>query len=147
MTESSPPTLEPEESIAIVGVSRRRTKFGAIAYRALKDKGFTVFAIHPNLNDFDGDPCYRSLLDIKRPVDTVLVAAKPARIEDVVEQCCRIGARCLWFQQGGDYARLAQRAEDVGIQVVRDKCLLMYARNVGGIHAVHRYIWKLIGKF
>ncbi len=46
------------KSIAVVGVSNSRKKFGNRLYRELKEKGYRVFPINPLREKVEGDICF-----------------------------------------------------------------------------------------
>ena len=131
--------------LAIVGVSKR--KFGGSIYRMLKQRGFTVYPIHPTLTAFDGDSCLPSLRDLPPGVDAAVIAVSPAHAENVVRDARSAGIKKLWFQQGADFREIALMAEAYGIKTVTRKCILMYAGPVTGIHSVHRFLAKVFGKY
>ena len=66
--------------LAVVGVSRARRKYGNYAYRELKARGLDVMAVHPELANVEGDPCFKSLADLPRPADGVLVCVQPEKV-------------------------------------------------------------------
>ncbi len=134
------------EGIAVVGVSSSRMKFGTWAYRHLKNSGYRVFGINPSLGSCDGDTCYASLSELPEPVEAVFVSVKPDKLDNLVSEAVRNGVKRLWFQEGADYSKLAAQASEAGLDVVTDKCLLLYAEPVKGIHRVHRFFAKLFGK-
>lgn len=134
-------------SIAVVGVSSSRMKFGSMAYRALKSKGYQVHAVNRRLNSFDGDACYASLTDIPGEVEAAVVTVKPESAVDVLDEADKAGVKKLWFQEGGDFAAVAQQARSKGFLVVTDKCVLLYAEPVSGIHRVHRFFAKLFNRY
>lgn len=134
-------------AIAVVGVSSKKTKFGSVAYRALKSKNYRVFAVNPNLESIDGDICYRSLADLPGDVEAALVTVKPASADGLVEQARKAGIKKLWFQQGADFTALARQARAEGLAVVENRCILMYAEPVAGIHRVHRFFAKLFKRY
>jgi predicted CoA-binding protein len=142
-----PQFLQGVESIAVAGVSRRRGKFGALAFRELKKRGYLVFPINPALEDFQGQPCYAGLSDVPETPDCVLVTVKPEFAGQIVEQAIARGVTKVWFQQGADFSEAAAKAARAGIEVVEGGCLLMYAEPVTGIHRLHRYIAKLFKKY
>ncbi|MCU0414888.1 MAG: CoA-binding protein, partial [Ignavibacteriaceae bacterium] len=53
-----------QKKIAIVGVSRTKTKFGNTIYKELKQKNYDVYAVNPYITTFDDDPCYVDLQSI-----------------------------------------------------------------------------------
>ena len=40
-----------QKKIAVVGVSRKKTKFGNAIYKELRQKGYNVFPVNPHIND------------------------------------------------------------------------------------------------
>jgi len=40
-----------QPALALIGISRSRKKFGNLAYRVLKSKGYRVYPIHPHAKD------------------------------------------------------------------------------------------------
>jgi len=62
-----------QEKIAVVGVSRKKTKFGNAIYKELKQKGYKVFPINPNMQSFEGDVCYPDLLSLSEKVNAVVI--------------------------------------------------------------------------
>ena len=130
------------ERIAVVGVSDR--KFGGSIYRILKKRGFKVYPVHPLREAFDGDRCVRSLTKLPDGVDAAVVAVSPDHAEPVVNEAHEAGIKRLWFQRGPDFREVALMAEAYGIKTVTGKCILLYAGEVTGIHAVHRFFAKVL---
>lgn len=132
--------------LAVVGVSRSNTKFGNTAYRELKQRGYEVYAVNPALQKFDDDPCYPNLEAVKDKVDGVVVIVTPAQGVEVLKQAAAAGIRNVWIQQMGDSPELLQTGQQLGLQMVNGKCILMYAQPVGSFHAWHRGFMRLIGR-
>ncbi|UCD65085.1 MAG: CoA-binding protein [Candidatus Zixiibacteriota bacterium] len=133
--------------IAVVGVSSSRLKFGSIAFRALKGKGYQVLAVNSHMDRFEGQPCYSSLASLPEPVDAALITVKPSAAAAVVDDASEAGVRRLWFQDGADFSKAAERAGKAGLETVTGKCILLYAEPVTGIHRVHRFLAKLFGRY
>lgn len=134
------------EAIAVIGVSSSKMKFGSMAYRALKKKGYKVYGINPALESIDGDTCYCGLSDVPARTEAVFVAVKPEKVSGLIAEATRLGVKRIWFQQGANYEALAAQASEAGLDVVKDRCLLMYAEPVAGIHRVHRFFAKVFGQ-
>lgn len=138
-------TIISSSKIAVVGVSAR--KFGGTIYKELKKRGYEVVPIHPKLETFDNDRCYRSLTQIPKDITTAIIAVAPERALSVVNDAALAGVTHLWFQQGKNFCDAEQLAYAKNIKTVSGKCILMYAGPVTGMHALHRFLANLFKKY
>jgi len=138
--------VEPQD-IAVVGVSRSRTKFGRTVYKTLQKRGFTVYPVHPTMTEYDGGRCYTSLIEVPDVVTSAVIVVKPERAGACIEDAAAGGIKRIWLQQGADFSEVAARARELGLEVVVDKCILMYSGEVTGIHSLHRFFARLAGKY
>ena len=65
-------------TVAIVGASQDRSKFGNKSVRAHLKAGFQVYPVHPRAQEIEGLPVYADLEALPGPVDDLDVCA-PAR--------------------------------------------------------------------
>jgi predicted CoA-binding protein len=133
--------------LAVVGVSRTDGKFGNRAYRELKQRGYDVVPIHPEMGSFDGDPCYPSFEALPAPVEGALISLPPAHVPGVIRQASQADVHNVWLQQGAESPEAVQLGQELGLNVAHGGCILMYAEPVSGFHAFHGLVWKLIGKY
>ena len=56
-------------------------------------------------------------------VDIVNVFRRPAQVDQVVDDCLRLGLGTLWLQQGVINEPAALRARAAGMTVVMDRCI------------------------
>ena len=143
----TPTTLTDVRSIAVVGVSNQKTKFGSAAFRELKKRGYDVYPVHSSLDTFDNTKCYQSVNDLPLVPDCVLVAVKPDTALEVVRQATAKGVRKVWFQQGANFSAAIAEAEKADLEIVSRRCILMYAGPVTGIHRFHRFLNRLFGRY
>lgn len=132
-----------QRKIAVVGVSRSPNKFGGAAYRALRAAGYRVFAVHPEAERLEGDPCYRNLASLPEPVGAVLAIVPPAKTEALVAEVAAAGIKYLWMQQGAESPAAIAACEQAGIRYVAGECILMFAEPTPWFHRVHRFIRKV----
>lgn len=135
-----------QQTLALVGVSRRGKKFGNMALQALKAKGYRVFPVHPQADQIEGEPCYSSLRALPEPVAGVLIVVPPEETEKVVREAAAAGIRRVWMQQGAESRSAIRFCEQHGISVVHGECILMFAQPVVSFHRFHRWVWKALGK-
>ena len=46
---------------AVIGATHKTEKFGYKIYKCLKDHGYEVYPVNPNIAEINGDKCYPSL--------------------------------------------------------------------------------------
>ncbi|HJZ76063.1 MAG TPA: CoA-binding protein [Vicinamibacterales bacterium] len=133
-----------EPAVAIVGVSSRGRKFGNLACRTLREKGYRVYPIHPRAATIDGMRCYARFGALPESVDAVLVVVPPEAALTVIRDAKAAGIRRVWLQQGAESQAAVELAQSLGMEVVAGECILMFA-NPTGVHRVHRAIRKMFG--
>lgn len=135
------------KSIAIVGVSRNKDKFGNAIYRDLKAKGYKVMAVNPKLDMAEGDRCYAGLGALPEKAEGVVIVIPPAETVVVIEEAARLGIKYIWLQQGANSPEGEAKCQELGLNVVSGECIFMFLEPVQSIHGFHRFIWKLFGKY
>lgn len=134
------------KEVAIAGVSRNPKNFGNVVYKTLKEKGFTVYPINPNAVDIDGEKTYQSVSELPDRVKNLVVLLKPADVSPVVGQAIQKGINKIWLQQGSTNQEAIEKAKNANVEMVTNKCILMYA-SPSGIHKFHSSLSKFFGKY
>jgi predicted CoA-binding protein len=145
-TQSSVETFLEAKNIAVVGVSRKKSKFGNVIYRELKKKGINTFGVNPNLENIEGDKCFSNLKVLQGKVNAVVGVVSPSQTLEVVKEANKIGVKNFWMQQGSESKEAIKFCIDNGINVIHNQCILMFAEPVKSIHSFHRWVWKVLGK-
>lgn len=131
------------KSIAVVGASATKRKYGNTALRELRSRGFHVAAVHPTAKAIDGDPCFPNLASLPSKPDGVFVCVRPEKVEAVLREVAAAGISRVWLQQGAESPAAQALGEQLGLRVVSGACILMYMQPVRGFHAFHRGIMRL----
>ena len=127
MTDLSPLLSEPGVTIAVIGATDHRAKYGGIIYRDLNRKGYRVFAVNPYRETVDGDPCWKTVLDLPEP-PTIADFVIPARRGlDVLEECEQAGIRNIWLQPGAESAEIIERLESGPFDWLAHACIMVRA--------------------
>lgn len=118
--------LEGSRSIAVVGLSANPSRPSHAVARYMQTQGYRIVPVNPNHQAVLGEICYPSLLDIppSTPIDLVNVFRRPDAVPLVVDQTMQIGVRAIWMQEGVIDGKAARKAEQAGLTVVMDRCLL-----------------------
>jgi predicted CoA-binding protein len=112
-------------TIAVVGASRRREKFGYKIFADLRAKGYQVHPVHPAVSDIDGVPCYKTIADLPKPPEVVCCVVPPAVTEQVARQCVDLGVKFLWMQPGAESPEAIALCREHGIACVHDQCIMI----------------------
>ena len=132
--------------LALAGASRTGKKFGNLLLRELKARGYEVFPVHPEASELEGLPCARSVGALAGRVDGLVVVTPPAESERLVAAAADAGIGAVWLQQGAASDEALRVARERGVAVVHGHCLLMFLDRAGGVHRLHRLLWRLLGK-
>ncbi len=118
-------------TVAVVGASRDRNKYGNIVYRFLRDQGLKVYAVNPSTDSVEGDPSYPSLDNLPEQVEGVVIVVTPRETEKTVRQAAAAGVRAVWMQPGAESREAVEFCEKSGLRVVSNACILVKARRGG----------------
>ncbi len=134
-------------AFAVVGVSRNDRKFGSIVFRAMRSRGFAVYPVHPHLPEFDGVACVPNVRDLPPDVCAAVLVVQPAVAVQVLMECSERGINTVWLQPGAESEEAIRFAEEHGMNLIHHQCVLMFLEPVTSIHALHRWVNKLIGTY
>jgi hypothetical protein len=106
------------KTVAIVGASSDRRKFGNKALRAFRHQGHRVVPINPNEREVEGEPCHASVLDVPGPIDMASFYVSPEVGEEVIEEVARKRIPEVWLNPGAESDALVARARALAIRPV-----------------------------
>ena len=139
-----------QKRIAVAGVSRKAAGHGGnYVYTTLKKRGYEVFAVNPNADTVEGDPCFHTLADIPGGVDGVVIATNPAATGDVVDQCVSLGIKRVWMHRsfgGGSVDDAATTVgREAGLTVIAGACPLMFGAKADFGHKCMKFVIGFTG--
>jgi hypothetical protein len=128
------PTTLMKLTIAILGASTNRAKYGNKAVRAYARQGFDVYPIHPRAESIEGHKAYRSVLDVPvEKLDRVSLYLPPAVGLQAIEEIARKPPGEVWFNPGAESPELLARAEALGLNVVVACSILAVGESPGAL--------------
>ncbi len=129
-------TIMGKNRFAVAGVSRDPEKYGSIVYKSLKSAGYTVFALNPEADTIDGDPCYPSLDNIPGEIDCLVTVTPPQVTEELVTIAGHLHIPYLWMQPGSDSMAAFNLARSFGMEIVSGgPCIMVAASQAKAKHA------------
>lgn len=102
-------------TIAILGASSDRNKFGNKAVRAFRAQGFTVIPINPREPVVEGETAYASVLDYPGAIDEASVYLPAAIGLAAIDQLKQKGVPVVWLNPGADGPEVVARARELGL--------------------------------
>ncbi|HDS44628.1 MAG TPA: CoA-binding protein [Methanomicrobia archaeon] len=120
--------LRKENVFAVVGASGNPEKFGHKVYKDLKEAGYTVYPVNPNLDELLGDRCYPSLSDLPEKPAVVETVVPPELTEKVVRECESLGIDKVWMQPGSESEQAIAFCKRNGIKFVYGVCVMVQRR-------------------
>ena len=112
------------KTVAVIGASSDRKKFGNRALRAYVLQGFTVLAINPNETEVEGLKTYASVLDVPGPIDMATFYVPPDIGERVIDEVAKKGITEVWLNPGAESDALVERARALNIRPIQE-CSIM----------------------
>lgn len=106
------------KTVAVVGASNDRSKFGNKALRAFRAEGHTVIPINPNQTEVEGVPTYGSVLEVPHAIDMATVYVQPDVALRLLDEFERKHIPEVWVNPGAESDELLERAERRGLNVI-----------------------------
>lgn len=130
--ETSERILREFDTIAVVGASRDPAKPAHSVPLAMQAEGYRIIPLNPHASELFGTRVFRTLREIDRPVEIVLVFRPSKEAEGIVRDAVEIGARAVWLQLDIVSERARSIAEAAGLLYVENRCIAV-ERSLRGI--------------
>ena len=128
--------INTSKNIAIVGASSNNSKasFFVLTY-LVGSTNYKLYPINPNEEEILGLKVYKSLKDIKDPIDVVVAFRRPDALDELLDEALEIKTKVFWMQLGITNDEVAEKGTQKGIKVVQNRCIkIEHARFHGGLH-------------
>ncbi|HZD79301.1 MAG TPA: CoA-binding protein [Actinomycetota bacterium] len=136
--------------IAVTGVSRNPKGHGSnVVYQRLRAREYEVFAVNPNADEVEGDPCYHDLKSIPGGVQGVVIGTRPELAEDTMRECVDLGITDVWMHRGPGGGSVSEAATEYGrshgVTVIDGGCPCMFGPTADVGHKVMRFMFTATG--
>jgi predicted CoA-binding protein len=111
-------------TVAVLGASANRAKFGNKSVRAHARAGWRVTPVNPKGGIIEGLPVARSLAEVATPFERVTVYLPPPKSLAILPEIAAAAPREVWFNPGAADARVFAAARALGLNAV-DGCSIV----------------------
>ncbi len=115
-------------TIAVVGLSQNPAKPSHYVSAYMQRMGYKIYPVNPAIETVLGERSYGSLAELPVKPDVVNVFRVASQIPAIVDEMLTLGLKNLWVQLGIVNLEAAERAEEGGIRVVMDRCIMVEHR-------------------
>ena len=105
-------------TVAIVGASSDREKYGNKSVRAHLNCGYEVFPVNPKGGEIEGLQVYKSLSDIPHGVQRVSLYVSPEIGIGLLPQIAALGCDEVWFNPGTESDTVLSEARRLGLEPI-----------------------------
>jgi len=106
-------------TIAILGASNDRSKFGNKAVRAFVRQGWTVFPVNPKESSIEGLPAFARIADVPARPERVSVYLPPAITLKLLTDVAAKGCDEFWLNPGAESPEVLEEAGRLGLNVIQ----------------------------
>ncbi len=103
------------KTIAVLGASLDRSKYGNKCVRAYQAAGYQVYPIHRSEPEVEGAKAYPSLAECPKPLERISVYLPPPVTLHYLTEIQEAGAEQVWFNPGSADAQVLEEAGKLGI--------------------------------
>lgn len=121
------------KSVAVLGASNQRSKFGNKCVRCYVDVGWEVHPVNPGVDEVEGLPAFSRLADIPGELDRISVYLPPPITYELLDEIAERGAEDVYFNPGSADSRVLDRARSLGIPAV-DGCAIVAVGRVPAMY-------------
>ena len=107
------------KTVAVIGASSDRRKFGNKALRAFAQQGYIVYPINPHEREIEGHPAFASVLDVPGPIDMATVYVRPEVGVRVMDDLAAKQVGEIWLNPGADGPQVVARAGELGLKTIQ----------------------------
>ncbi len=107
------------KTVAIIGASNDRAKYGNKSVRAHLQQGYTVYPVNPKETQIEGIPAFAGIGDVPVRPDRISVYLPPHLLLNLLPDIARKGCDELWLNPGTESDEVLAEANRLGLNVIQ----------------------------
>ena len=118
------------KTVAVIGASNDRHKFGNIAVRTFLAQGYRVIPVNPSERQVEGLQAYASVLDVPDAIDIATVYVQPETALQLLAELAAKQIPEIWINPGAESDALLAEARRRNLKVIAACSLTAMGRMV-----------------
>lgn len=106
-------------TVAIIGATNDRSRWGNKSVRAFRQQGYTVYPVNPNEKEVEGLKCFASIKDVPGCPDKISMYVRPGVVLKLLPDIAEKGCQELWLNPGTESDEVLAEAERLGLNVIQ----------------------------
>jgi uncharacterized protein len=117
------------KTVAVIGASCDRRKFGNKAFRAFRAEGYRVIPVNPNESVVEGVATYRSVVEVPEAIDMATVYVPPEIGITLLEGFEQKQIPEIWINPGAESDALIAEARRRKLNIIEACSIVGIGRN------------------
>jgi uncharacterized protein len=113
------------KNVAVIASNFRPDRYSYKAFTLLKSHGHTVFPVAPAIEELEGSPVYKSIMDIPGDIHTVTLYMNPHWLKGVIPSIIEKKPERVIFNPGTEAEELEQMLRQADIRPIRACTLVL----------------------
>ena len=112
------------KNVAVIGMSKNESKAAHYVPKYLSENGFEITPVNPTTDEILGKKCFSNVSEINSSIDIVDIFRPSEEVLPFVKDAIKIKPKVIWLQLGIHNSEAEKLAQEAGIDVVFNKCML-----------------------
>lgn len=117
------------KTVVVLGASEKPERMSNTAVKLLKEAGYVVIPINPNLETLEGMPVFHTLRGVKPGPDVLTVYVNPERSAGMEGEILSLSPKVAVFNPGSENPELGMKLREAGIRVMEACTVVLLKTN------------------
>lgn len=131
-----------KDRIVLFGLSRNPKSVSREIYDLLIRNNYKIYPVNPNADAISDIKCYKTLAEVPEQPEGAILITNPSLSRNIVRECQSRGIKDFWFQYDTIDAGIRSYCDQNGLNYVYS-CALLYHKDAGFPHSLHRFFYRL----
>ncbi len=105
-------------TVAVIGASTDRKKYGNKAVRAYVKMGYKVYPVNPKEKEIEGIPAFPDISSVPDPIDRVTMYVPPQIGIKLLEAIAAKHPKEFFLNPGSESPELVEKAKELGLEPI-----------------------------